>query len=145
MLLRITIVQTNLVSGMRVCSWKSARNARTSCLRRCDERSRVNTCVNKSLFQRFQFPVVLLVSHRLNCCANIFSVFSAYYFTIVQPTNCSVNLCTFFHGDLMSAGLGNAYMDNQELDKIFCEPCSIHCYYGSASVLKWPQKQSQRF
>ena len=29
------------------------------------------------------------------------------------------------------------------LDIIFREPCSVHCYYGSASVPKWPHKQSQ--
>ena len=26
--------------------------------------------------------------------------------------------------------------------QLLCEPCSIYCYYGSASVPKWPQKQS---
>ena len=110
MLLRITIAQMNLVSAMRVCSWRSAWNSHVSGLRRCDER----TCINKSLFQRLQSsPVLLLVSHLLNCFADIFSVFSAYYFTIFHPTYCSVNLSTFSCGDLMSAGLANAYMDSQ--------------------------------
>ena len=35
-------------------------------------------------------------------------VFSAYYFTIHHPTRCSANCSTFFHGNLMSAGLANA-------------------------------------
>ena len=63
------------------CSWRLARNAR------------VNACVyNKSLSQALQIsPVVLQVSHPLNCFAGIFSVFSAYYFTIFHPTCCSVN------------------------------------------------------
>ena len=76
MLLRIIIVQTNLVAAMRVCSWRSARNARVSGLRRCDERTHVTMCVNELLFQGLpSSPVVLLVSHRLNCFADIFSVF----------------------------------------------------------------------
>ena len=58
MLQRITIVQTSLVAAMRVCSWRSERNARVSGLRRCDERTRVNTCVNKSLFQALQISPV---------------------------------------------------------------------------------------
>ena len=39
-----------------------------------------------------------------------------------------------------SAGLANAYVDSQKSDEILREPCS---YYGSATVPKWPQKQSQ--
>ena len=33
-------------------------------------------------------------------------------------------------------GLANAYVDSQNLDAVFREPCS---YYGSASVPKWPR------
>ena len=76
-------------------------------------------------------PVVLLVSHRLNCFADIFSI-----------------LCILFHHLspyllLMSPGLANAYTDSQKLGTTLREPRSVHCYYGSASVPKWPQKQSQ--
>ena len=50
------------------------------------------------------------------------------------------NLSTFSRKNLKSAGLVNAYMVGQKLDAILREPCS---YYGSASISKWPQKQSQ--
>ena len=108
---------------------------RVSGLRRCDERTHVNTCINKSLFQALESsPVVLLVSHRLNCFADIFSVFSVYYFTIFHPTCCSVNHSTFSRGNLMA--YTNVYMDSQKLDTILREPCGVHCYYSSASVPK---------
>ena len=50
LLLRVTAIQTSLVTAT-VCKWGPARNARLSCLRRCDERTHINTCVNKSLVQ----------------------------------------------------------------------------------------------
>ena len=57
-------------------------------------------------------------------------------------TCCSANLSrsTFSHGNLKSAGLANADKDSHKVDAILREPCS---YYGSPSVPKWPQKQSQ--
>ena len=35
------------------------------------------------------------------------------------------------------------FMYSQKFDTILGEPYSFYCYYGSASVPKWPQKQSQ--
>ena len=43
--------------------------------------------------------------------------------------------------NLMSAGLANAIWTAKNWKTISCEPCS---YYDSASVPKWPRKQSQR-
>ena len=68
------------------------------------------------------------------CSSDIFSVFSAYYFTICHPTCCSANHSTFFRKDSMSASLANACMDSPKLDAILCKPCSycsttyIHTY-----------------
>ena len=71
MLLRFTAVKTSLVAAMRLGSWRtSAERACVSCLRRCDERTRVNTCVIKSLFQELESsPVIFLVMspHLLFC------------------------------------------------------------------------------
>ena len=75
------------------------RGTRVSCLRRCDERMRVNTCVNKSLVQA------------LESCPS-------------SATFCSANLSTFSYGNSKSAGLANAYMDSQKLDAILREPYS---------------------
>ena len=134
----------NLVAAKWVFSWRSLWHVCVSGLCCCDERTRVNACVNKSLFQALQSsPVVLLVSHRLNCIADIFSVFSTYYFTFFHPTCCSANHSTFSRGNLPSAGIANAYMDSHKLDTILRKPFSVHCFYSSASVPKWPQKKSQ--
>ena len=82
--LRIIAVQTSLVA-MQLCEFAragTARNARESCLRRGDERTCVNTCVNKSLV------------HALESCPS-------------SATCCSANLSTFSHGNSMLAGLVN--------------------------------------
>ena len=75
LLLRITAVQTSLVAAtvVRVCSCGGpARNARVSCLRRCDERTRLRyyrpeVGINKSLLHlrsrvvlRAMSPIYLL-------------------------------------------------------------------------------------
>ena len=74
-----------------------ARNARVSWLRRCDERTRVNTSVNKSLVQA------------LESC----------------PSS-DANLSTFSRENSKSAGLANAYMHgSQKLDAILREPCNM--------------------
>ena len=76
-------------------------------------------CQNKSLFQALESsPVVFLVM--LHAC-------------------CSANHSTFYGKNSKSAGLANG-CGQPKFDAITCEPCS---YYDSASVLKWPQKQSQ--
>ena len=52
LLLRITAVQTSLVVAT-VCEFvhgRQAWNVRLSCLHHCDERTRLNTCITKSLF-----------------------------------------------------------------------------------------------
>ena len=87
MLLRITTIQTNLVTSIYAGLFMeiSAERARKRFTPLRWKDARVNTCVNKSLFQALQSsPVVLLVSQRLNCFADIFSVFSDY-FTICHP------------------------------------------------------------
>ena len=97
-------------------------------------------CVNKSLFQALQSSPVLLVSHRLNCFADIFSVLlhtispsftpPAVLSTVVPSlveTSDVIWLSKCIHGQ----------------PKLIRKQCSVHCYYGSASVPKWPQKQSQ--
>ena len=53
-LVLITTVQMSLVAATRVCSWRPAWNAHISCLCRCDESTRVNTCVNKLLVQALE-------------------------------------------------------------------------------------------
>ena len=84
------------------------------------------------------------------CCIHallwVFSVFTAYCFTICHPTCCSANRSAFsgslagqtLSGNLISAELANSYLDCQKLDTIFCEPYS---YYASASVPKWPRNK----
>ena len=93
-----------------------AQDACVSSLRRCDERM----CINKSLFQAFESSQVVLL--------------------VMSPTCWSVNLITFWCENFKSAGIANSYVDSQKLDAMLREPCS---YYSSASVPKWPQKQSQ--
>ena len=74
--------------------------------------------------------------------SDIFSVFSAYCFTICHPTCGSVNRNTFSRRNLTSAGLTNVIWT---ADTILREPCSVYWCYGPAYVPKWPQKQSQSF
>ena len=91
--LRITAVQTGLVAAT-VCEFVHggpARNAHVSCLRRCDERTRVITCVNKSLVQALE---------------------SCPFSEVTPCTCCSANLSTFYRENSKSAGLVNAYMDS---------------------------------
>ena len=82
----------------------------------------VNACVNKSLFQAS-------LQEFTSCLSDV-----------TPPAASSANLRTFSLGNLKSAALANANMDGQKLDTILRESCS---YYNSASVPKWPQKQSQ--
>ena len=108
LLLRITAVKTCLVAAT-VCEFvhgRPVRNARISCFCRCDERTHVNTCVNKSLVQVLE-----------SCPSSDF----------IPCTCCSANFSTFSRENLKSAGLVSAYMDSQKLDAILREPCS---YYG---------------
>ena len=82
-----------------------------SCLRRCDERTHVNTCVNKSLVQALE-----------SCPSS----------DVTPCTCCSANLSTFSRVNSKSAGLYSKCIHGQaKLDAILREPCS---YYGSASV-----------
>ena len=78
----------------RVCEFVHggpARNARITCLRHCDERTRVIMCVNKS------------VVHTLKSCPS----------SEVNPcTCCSANPSTFSRENSKSAGLVNAYIDS---------------------------------
>ena len=62
------------------------------------------------------------MGHQLWYSFDIFSVLSAYYFTICHPTYCSANHNTFFRANSKSAGLVNA--DSHKVDAILCEPCS---------------------
>ena len=89
-LLRITAVQTSLVELCEFVHGKLwAQNTSVIGLRHCDERTRVNICKNKSLFQVFESsPVVLLV---------------------MLPTCCSAKHSTFSHRNSKSAGLANAH------------------------------------
>ena len=62
--------------------------------RRCDERERVNTYVNKLLFQAIEnSPVVLLVSHRRQWSSN----WTAWNHNIFQKTLDCGTLHTLFH------------------------------------------------
>ena len=70
---------------------RPARNARITCLRRCDERTRIITCVNKSLV------------HALESCPSS---------EVTPRTCCSANLSTFSRENSKSAGLVNAYIDS---------------------------------
>ena len=93
LLLRITAVQTGLVAAT-VCEFVhggTAQNARVTCLRRCDERTRVITRVNKSLVQA------------LDSCPSS---------EVTPCTCCSANLSTSSRENSKSAGLVNAYMDS---------------------------------
>ena len=97
-----------------------ARNVCVSCLRHCDERMCVNKCIAISGAQEF-------TSRPPND---------------VTPPAVLPNLVPFLL-EIRSqlAGLANAYVNSQKLEcNIFHDPFS---YYGSASVPKWPQKQSQ--
>ena len=85
-----------------------------SCLCCCNERTCVNTYINKSLVQV------------LESCPSSDVTSPAALPTLVPL--------------LVKAGLANAYIYSHKLDAILREPCS---YYGSAFVPKWPQKQSQ--
>ena len=134
MLLRITTVLTNLVAAIRAC--RSVRNMRASGLRSCDEK----TCVNRSLFQALQSSsIVLLVSHCLNCFADKFSVFSAYYFIIFHPTCCSVNhaYSTFSRGNLQM---------HTWTAKIWMQYSASHVAYTATMALllsqKWPHAEA---
>ena len=99
-----------MVPVMRACSWSNhggpARNARVSYLCRCDEKTRVNTCMRK----------YKLLVQALESCPS-------------SDVCCSANLSTytFSRGNPKSAGL--AYMDSQKLDYI----ATMH---GSPSVPK---------
>ena len=114
LLLRVTAVQTSLVAATE-CELIHGRPARyytgtrVSCLRRCDERTRIllNTCVNKS-------PVQTLES-----CPSSDA-------PTVLPTLVPSLVKIRSH-----AGLVNVYMDSQKLDAILREPYS---YYSCASV-----------
>ena len=46
---------------------RPARNARVSCLRCCDERTWVNTCVNRSALERSPVVVLVMSPHLLFC------------------------------------------------------------------------------
>ena len=116
LLLRITTVQTSLVAAMRaVCSRITSAERMRKLLHRCDERTSVYTCINKSLFQA------------LKSCPSS---------GVTPCTCCSVNLSTFSRGNSKSAGIANACVDSQKSDAILRKPCS---YYGSGSVPKWSQ------
>ena len=125
LLLRITAVQTSLHGcsyRTGVCEFAQGRpawNARITCLRYCDERTRVITCVIKSLV------------HALESCPSS---------EVTPRTCCSANLCTFSRENSKSASLVNAYIDSYKSDAILREPSS---YYSYVSVPKWPQKQPQ--
>ena len=91
--LRITTVQTGLVEAT-VCEFVHggpAWNTRVSCLRRCDERTRVIACVNKSLVQALE---------------------SCPFSEVTPSTCCSANLSIFYRENSKLAGLVNAYMDS---------------------------------
>ena len=121
LLLRITAVQMSVVAATE-CEFVHGRPAwytDVSCLCCRNERMCVNTCVNKSLVQALE-----------SCPSN----------DVTLCICCFANLSNFSCENSNSAGLVNTYMDNQKLDAILREPYS---YYGSASVPKWPQKQSQ--
>ena len=141
-----------------VCSWPADDDAecpQISGLRRCDERTRVNTCINKSLFQALKSsPVILLVSRRqqwsgnwiawshtifrkthANACKiwytrsiDIFSVFSD--FTICPFTCCSAHRSTFSRENLMRADLSK-YIYEQP--KIGCNIFACHVYLAMHS------------
>ena len=74
LLLRITAVQPSLNGcsySTGVCEFvhgRPARNARTTCLRRCAERTRVITCVNKSLVHALESCPSSEVTPR-TCCS----------------------------------------------------------------------------
>ena len=54
LLLKITAVQMSLVAAMRVCIRRTSEEGGVNCLRRCVERTRVKTCVNRSLVQALE-------------------------------------------------------------------------------------------
>ena len=89
----LTAIENHRCPSKSGCSYAglrtSAERARVNCLRRCDERPRVNTCGNKSLCQALESsPVVLLL--------------------MSHPTYCSATLSTFSRGNLKPTGLANA-------------------------------------
>ena len=90
LLLRITAVQMSLHGcsySTGVCEFvhgRPARNMHITCLRRCDERTCVITCVNKSLV------------HALESCPSS---------EVTPRTCCSANLSTFSRENSKSAGL----------------------------------------
>ena len=69
-------------------------------------------------------------------------VLSAYCFIICHLTCCSANHNTFSHGNTMSAGLAKcivlqySIVLHPKMQRVL-QPSS---YFGSASILKWPQK-----
>ena len=89
---------------------RGTTGTRVSCLRRCDERTRINTCVNKSLVQTLESCPL---SDASACC--------------------SANLSTFSRENSKSCWLIKCIhaMDSQKLDALLREPYS---YYGCASV-----------
>ena len=87
----------------------------------CDERTCINGCVNKSLFQALKNSAVVLL--------------------VMSPACYSANHWTFSCRNSKSAGLANAVPHGQP--KIGCNYCEPGSYYDSASVPKWPQKQSR--
>ena len=118
LLLRVTTVKVSLVAAMRaVCSRRTSAERVRKLLHHCDGGTSINTCVNKSLFQVLGSCPLVMSPHLLFC----------------QPY-------TFSRGNSKSAGIANAHVDSQKLDATFRKPC---IYYGSASIPKWPQKQSQ--
>ena len=97
-----------------------AQNVHVSFLRRCDERTHVNTRVYKLLFQELESSQVflLVMSPRL--------LFYRPQYLLSQKFQVS--------------WLSKCIHHSQKLDAILRESYS---YYGSASIPKWPQKQSQ--
>ena len=66
--------------------------------------------------------------------------YSLHSISPFAPTCCSTNRGTFSGGNSMSAWL-QMHMDSQlKVDTILWGLCS---YFGSASVPKWPQRQTQ--